>query len=116
MTGDAKTNDKHSDGATGPPAIRFDWQDWLPYIVDADIPEDQKREFIETLFSIVIGFVDLGFGLNPTQEICGEEIDLTAILRAGVVECSEQSTTFNAAGAPASPMSDEDAIAEGTRP
>lgn len=66
--------------ATSAPALRFDWADWLPYLEDQDIPEEQKRELIETLWSIVVAFVDLGWQLNPKPEICGEAIDLKAIL------------------------------------
>lgn len=62
------------------PALRFDWTDWLPYLEDQDIPDEQKRELIETLWSIVVAFVDLGWKLNPESEICGEALDLKAIL------------------------------------
>lgn len=69
----------------GPMAIRFDWRDWEQYLEDSDIPDDKKQEFVETLWAIVMGFVDLGFGLNPTQEICGEVIDVKAVLEAAVL-------------------------------
>ena len=46
------------------PSLRFDWQDWLPYFDDPDVPLAQKREMIETLWSLVLSFVDLGFDLN----------------------------------------------------
>lgn len=64
------------------PALRFDWTDWLPYLEDQDIPEEQKREIIETLWSIVVAFVDLGWQLNPRPEFCGQPLDLKAILEA----------------------------------
>ncbi|MGE0279577.1 MAG: hypothetical protein AB7P20_03040 [Rhizobiaceae bacterium] len=62
------------------PALRFEWTDWLPYLEDQDIPDVQKRALIETLWSIVVAFVDLGWRLNPPAEISGETIDLKAIL------------------------------------
>ena len=64
------------------PALRFDWTDWLPYLEDQDIPEGQKRELIETLWSIVVAFVDLGWQINPKAEFAGEPLDLKAILTA----------------------------------
>lgn len=67
------------------PALRFDWTDWLPYFEDQDIPEEQKRELIETLWGIVVAFVDLGWQLNPRPEICGEALDLKAILTSADV-------------------------------
>lgn len=64
----------------------FDWQDWLPYFEDADIPDDQKREMIETLWQIVVAFVDLGFDLNPQQQSCGQTLDLKAVLQEAVLK------------------------------
>jgi len=64
------------------PALRFDWTDWLPYLEDQDISEVDKRALIETLWSIVVAFVDLGWQLNPKPEVCGEVLDLKAILTA----------------------------------
>lgn len=64
------------------PALRFDWSDWLPYLEDQDVPDEQKRELIETLWSVVVAFVDLGWQINSKQQIAGSEIDLKAILMA----------------------------------
>lgn len=64
------------------PALRFDWRDWLPYLEDEDIPEDQKRELIERLWSIVVCFVDLGWSVSSDPLPSGEEFDLKAVLEA----------------------------------
>lgn len=83
-----------------PPVLRFDWRDWLPYFYDENIPEDQKRVLIETIWSIVIGFVDLGWTIAPTlkssalensgvskgPENCGQTFDLKAVLEAAVLQ------------------------------
>jgi len=74
------------------PALRVDWMDWLPYLDDEDISQEQKREWIETVWSIVLAFVDLGFDIKSTPEICGEEIDLHAILTAGVLNLEDAQT------------------------
>jgi hypothetical protein len=85
------------------PVLRFDWRDWLPYFEDEKIPEAQKRVLIETIWSIVIGFVDLGWSIAPTSSVdgqgnigdrmdtqnCGQSIDLKAALEAAVLR-SEQ--------------------------
>ncbi|MEP3296774.1 MAG: hypothetical protein ABJO27_09905 [Pseudoruegeria sp.] len=72
------------------PGLTFNWEDWLPYFEDTDIPETQKREMIETLWQIVVGFVDLGFELNPHQQAgqqnCGQNFDLKTLLEAAVVK------------------------------
>lgn len=76
----AEIVDAISEGEVAAPALRFDWADWLPYLEDQEIPDDQKRELIETLWSIVVAFVDLGWQLNSKPEMCGGALDLKAIL------------------------------------
>lgn len=90
--------DKHA------PALIFDWQDWLPYVAEADIPDAQKREMIETLWQIVVAFVDLGFDLNPHQhtqpdgqESCGQSIDLKSVLEAAVLNSNADQKAANSA-------------------
>lgn len=74
--------DPHEDYKPVAPALRFDWTDWLPYLDDQDIPEAQKRVLIESLWGIVVAFVDLGWQLNPAPEFSGNTFDLKAILSA----------------------------------
>lgn len=74
---------------TGHLAIRFDYREWLPYLADSDLSQDQKVELLNTLHAIVLSCVDLGFHLNPTQETCGEVIDLKAVLEAAVLNSLE---------------------------
>lgn len=71
------------------PSLRFDWQDWLPYLDDDDVPEDKKRELIETLWSIVLAFVDLGWDIKSGAESCGEAFDLHSALASGMVDLNE---------------------------
>ena len=46
---------------------------YLSLLDDEDIPDDQKREFIETLWSIMVSFVDLGFQIHPVLQSCGKD-------------------------------------------
>jgi hypothetical protein len=80
------------------PGLKVDWELYGEYLEASDLSEADKREFIETLWSIVVSFVDLGFGLHPTQQTCGEVIDLTALLGGDVVGSKDPISTFNAAG------------------
>jgi len=79
------TEDETSNKPTRPMAIRFDIEEWMPYLKDSDLTYEQKVKFVQTLWETVLGFVDLGFYLNPTQEICGEVIDLKAVLEVAVL-------------------------------
>ena len=52
---------------TAPPRLEIDWDAYLPFFEDEDIPEDQKRELIEALWGNMVSFVDLGFGVAPAR-------------------------------------------------
>ena len=73
-------------------ALRFDWQDWLEYFDDDEATLEQKQALIETLWGIVCSFVDLGWDLNPTAQICGQEIDLKALLERDVLSSEDHPT------------------------
>ncbi len=55
-----------------PPTLKIDVDYYKSYLDDMDIPEEQKRELVETIFSIVLQFVDLGFGIAPVQQAMNE--------------------------------------------
>ncbi|MEM8786876.1 MAG: hypothetical protein AAGE76_01290 [Pseudomonadota bacterium] len=73
-----------------PPKVAFDWQEFLPHLAESDLSEDQKRAFIETMWQIVLAFVDLGFEVGTPQESCGEAIDLNAALQRAIVSSDHQ--------------------------
>lgn len=67
MTGAPSNNDCDENGA---PGLSIDWELYADYLEESDLTDEQKREFIETLWNIVIAFVDLGFGIHPLQQAC----------------------------------------------
>ncbi|MEP3348004.1 MAG: hypothetical protein ABJN34_03255 [Litoreibacter sp.] len=60
---------------TAPPSLAIDWDAYLPLLEDEDISDAEKEELIEALWYIVISFVDLGFGVHPVQQACGQGDD-----------------------------------------
>jgi len=54
------------------PAITVNYEKYAPLLEDPDLSEDQKREFLQAVWNIIVGFVDLGFGVHPVQLACGE--------------------------------------------
>ncbi|SLN56756.1 hypothetical protein TRL7639_03053 [Falsiruegeria litorea R37] len=74
------------------PTLRFDVNDWLPYIEDENASYEQKIELIETLWAIVIGFVDLGWDIKSVNESCGEDADLYTLLTSGMVDLENAQT------------------------
>lgn len=49
------------------PRLSVDWQLYADALDQSDLTDDEKREFIETLWYIVVSFVDLGFGIDSVS-------------------------------------------------
>ncbi|WP_425088886.1 hypothetical protein [Stappia sp.] len=49
------------------PALTLDVARYEAMLDDPALTDDQKRDFLETLWSIITAFVDLGFGIHPVQ-------------------------------------------------
>ncbi|SFA89004.1 hypothetical protein SAMN05421688_1510 [Poseidonocella pacifica] len=54
------------------PTLTIDWEAYAALLEEGEHSEAEARELIETLWSIVVAFVDLGFGIHPVQQACGE--------------------------------------------
>lgn len=68
-----------------PATLTCDWQDWLSYLEEVDATDAEKRKLIETLWAIVVAFVDLGWDVEAAPETCGQSLDLKAALTAAVL-------------------------------
>jgi hypothetical protein len=55
------------------PVVTLDVALYESYLADSGMTEDQKREFLELLWSIIVGFVDLGFAIDPVQQAVGAD-------------------------------------------
>lgn len=77
------------------PTLTVDWETYGKMLEDSDLTEDQKREFIETLWSIVVNFVDLGFGIHPLQQASEQELDLKNLLRDASAEVIKSGVPTN---------------------
>ena len=55
------------------PSLSVDWEVYAAMLEDSDMPLDQQQELIETLWSLVVMFVDLGYGIKPVVQSCGED-------------------------------------------
>ena len=72
-------HDKQAPSSACPPhqALSLDSSLYDKYLEESDLSEEQKQEFLETLWSIIVSFVDLGFEIHPVQQVtsssCGQE-------------------------------------------
>ena len=81
------------DATASTPTLSIDWDAYLPLFEDEDIPEEQKRALIETLWSIMVAFVDLGFGIHPLNAACGKSDEELAQAIASVVSSDHPTET-----------------------
>jgi hypothetical protein len=72
LTTGSKERKETSEHVHGYPSIQFDAEEFWHFVENYDLSDDQKREYLETVWSIIIGFVDLGFGIHPIQAACGK--------------------------------------------
>lgn len=70
------------------PTLTLDTERYQAMLDAPDLSENQKRELIETLWQVVVGFIDLNFDICTTDESAGESCGKPANLM--------QSATCNA--------------------
>jgi hypothetical protein len=83
------------------PALTFDAQEFVHFLAESDWTEEQKLEFIQELWQIVVSFVDLGFDLHPVQQVIASpsmlEPDSDGVLESGHTQknCETTHMGFN---------------------
>ena len=64
----SKDNASFKNGITHPkPSLTVDVEKYQAYLDGTDMTEEQKEEFLQALWSIIVSFVELGFGVHPVQ-------------------------------------------------
>jgi hypothetical protein len=58
-----------SDAAIRVPALTFDPDAYREFLAGSDVSESQRQEFLRALWDILVGFVDLGFGIHPLNHV-----------------------------------------------
>ena len=58
------------------PTLEFDPEEYSEDLAALDIPEEQAREFLQTLFNIMHTMVDIGFGLDTVQMFSIKDSDI----------------------------------------
>lgn len=55
------------------PTLSVDVERYQHFLDESDLTEAQKVEFLQSLWNIMMSFVELGFGVHPLQEVCGKD-------------------------------------------
>ena len=53
---------------TARPVITFDYSLYDHYLDDAALSDAQKREFLETMWNLIVELMSLGFDVHPVQQ------------------------------------------------
>lgn len=57
------------------PVITVDYEHYVYFLADTDWTEEQKQEYLQTIWNITCELVSLGIGVHPLQQIengCGK--------------------------------------------
>lgn len=91
------------------PSLQVDCEVYAQMLEASNMSDAEKREFILTIWNLVVSFVDLGFEIHPVQQACGKSISLDEI-SVGDMLClpsSNSKTEFNKSADPQSGGSHE---------
>lgn len=86
-------------------ALEVDVARYQAYLDDPRLSDDEKEEIIRAVWSIMMVFVEHGFGVHPTQQACGQvpETTSSATLEATeMVDCEDTDITKEFNDAPSS--------------
>lgn len=64
-----------ADARQAAPVLKIDYALYDRYLEEADLNEDQKREFLDSMWAIIVEFVMLGYEVHPAQQAqkaCGK--------------------------------------------
>ncbi|HFE37485.1 MAG TPA: hypothetical protein ENK06_03565 [Gammaproteobacteria bacterium] len=50
------------------PGLTIDYDLYWHHLENSDLSDQQKRDFLDELWSIIVFFVELGFNVNPLQQ------------------------------------------------
>ena len=53
---------------TAPPKLTLDLEVYRPYLDDADIPDEDKQALLESLWTVIVSFVRLGWGIDAVSD------------------------------------------------
>ncbi|MAZ18484.1 MAG: hypothetical protein CL535_19430 [Ahrensia sp.] len=62
--------------ASARPIVTVDVEKYQSFLDESDLTDEQKEEFLNAIWSIVVSFVEFGFGVHPLQEVCGQNSEI----------------------------------------
>lgn len=59
--------------------LEVDLEQYQTYLDENDLSDDQKSDFVNALWTVIVAFVDLGYGVHPAQTAPADVIDLPTV-------------------------------------
>lgn len=56
-----------------PRILHVDVERFQHHLDDTDLSEAEKAEYLHIIWSILLEFMDLGYGVHPLQQSCGQD-------------------------------------------
>ena len=75
------------------PEVLIDYSRYEAYLDSVDLSDDQKQEFLGTLWNIIAAFVDLGFGVHPLQQAARADSDTSGLLAERITSATTTERT-----------------------
>ncbi|WP_299724856.1 hypothetical protein [uncultured Tateyamaria sp.] len=81
-------------------SVGIDVEKYQAYLDDPDLSDEEREQLVLLIWQIMMAFVDLGFGVHPVQQACGqvpESVDETGNRDSSMLSSSSTtlSDTFN---------------------
>ena len=55
-----------------PRVLHVDVERFQHHLDETDLSEAEKAQYLHIIWSIIMEFIDLGYGVHPVQQICGQ--------------------------------------------
>ena len=72
--------------------IKVDVERYQSYLDDTGMTDQQKKDFLQAMWLVMMSFVEIGFEVHPIQHVCGKASspgNETSINELDAVNCTE---------------------------
>ncbi len=58
--------------------LEVDFESYQAFLNGSSLTEEQKSDFVTSLWTVIVAFVDLGYGVHPVQSAGGQLLEFPA--------------------------------------
>lgn len=67
-----------ANSASGKPSLKIDLREFLHHLEEMDGTEEEKLQLLGIIADVMVPFVEMGFGIHPIQQSCGQDFESAA--------------------------------------